>query len=670
MKGRFHFVFLFVLLALASQINCKKETALPTVITASVESIESNTAICGGTIKDNGGETISAKGVCWGTQDKPTTANNKTNDGNGDASFTSQITGLSPGVTYYVRAYATSSAGTGYGESRSFTTTTAFASVSTLPVTDITSSTATCGGNITSDGGVAVTARGVCWSNEPNPTTADGYTTDGNGTGEYTSQLTGLAPNTSYYVRAYAISSKGTSYGESKSFTTYQTFVEVSTKPVSNITSSGATSGGIASSNGGPAIIARGVCWSKNTNPTISDSKTNDGNGDGEYTSIITGLSSNTTYHIRAYATTANGTAYGTNQTFTTNYGLASISSLAANSVASTTAICGGIVNSDGGTPVVAVGICWSTTPNPTIENNKTLNDAGVVSFVSSLSNLNPNTTYYARAYATNSMGVAYGNEVIFTTQSNASNLDQMLLGNPSEAVNNIQNPNNYLMIKPQYALSYNNSKRTMNWTSWHLYSGDIGSAQRQDDFRADYTLPSSWYKVTETDYMYTTYGFDRGHMCPSADRTSSTSNNSATFLMTNMIPQAPNNNQKSWAYLEDYERALVDASNELYILSGPYGSGGTSAKGTFTVLSSGVTVPSHTWKIIVVLSNGDNDLNRINTSTRVIAVLMPNTQECTLPWRNYRVSVDAIESLTGYNFLSNVPTEIQDVIEARVDNL
>ncbi|WP_171681697.1 DNA/RNA non-specific endonuclease [Paenibacillus planticolens] len=245
---------------------------------------------------------------------------------------------------------------------------------------------------------------------------------------------------------------------------------------------------------------------------------------------------------------------------------------------------------------------------------------------------------------------------------------DNMALGNPSGATSVITNSNNYLMIKTQYAFSYNNSKHEPNWTSWHVGASDLGSAPRQDDFRADTTLPSGWYQVTANEFSGS--GFDRGHMTPSADRTSSVANNSATFLMDNMIPQAPNNNEITWANLENYSRSLVTAGNELFIISGGYGSGGTGSNGYKTTVGNGVVVPSKVWKIVVVLPNGNNDISRITTSTRVISVIMPNDQTVnSQPWGYYRVSVKDIEALTGYDFLSNVPTSIQNVIEAKVDN-
>ena len=243
-----------------------------------------------------------------------------------------------------------------------------------------------------------------------------------------------------------------------------------------------------------------------------------------------------------------------------------------------------------------------------------------------------------------------------------------MLLGNPSNATSDLVNANNYLMVKPQYCLSYSNLKHTPNWTSWHVTSTDLGTTARQEDFRADVTLPSGWYQVAYSEFSGS--GFDRGHMCPSADRNSSVDNNSATFLMTNMIPQAPNNNQITWANLENYSRAQVKAGNEVYTICGPYGEGGTGSNGSATTVGNGVVVPAQTWKIIVVLSNGNGDLSRITTSTRVIAVLMPNNQTVSAQaWGYYRVSVDQIELLTGFDFLSNVSASIQSVIEAKVDD-
>lgn len=255
--------------------------------------------------------------------------------------------------------------------------------------------------------------------------------------------------------------------------------------------------------------------------------------------------------------------------------------------------------------------------------------------------------------------------------QENATTVidEHLTMGNPSNAVINNSYPNNYLMVKHQYALSYNDSKGEANWVSWHVSPEWNGTAPRCDCFLPDDALPAGFYSVFTGDYGST--GFDRGHMCPSADRSSNTADNAATFLMTNMQPQAPNLNQITWANLEDYCRTLLNNGNELYIISGGYGSGGTGTSGgvTNSISYGRINVPARFWKVIVILPQGTNDISRVTTSTRVIAVNMPNIQTVnSQPWGNYRVSVVSLENLLGYNFLSNVPPAIQAVIEATAD--
>ena len=237
---------------------------------------------------------------------------------------------------------------------------------------------------------------------------------------------------------------------------------------------------------------------------------------------------------------------------------------------------------------------------------------------------------------------------------------EHLTMGNPSNAVTSLTQPNNYLMEKPQYSMSYSRDNGGPNWVSWHLDASWLGSAPRQNDFREDPTLPTGWYRVQATDFSGS--GFDRGHMCPSADRTITITANSATFLMTNMIPQLPANNQGVWANLESYSRTLVSQGNELYIISGGQGL-------QFFIANGHVAVPAQTWKVIIVLPVGSNDVSRVTTATRTIAVVMPNSGTIGTDWRAYRVSVDQVEAITGFDFFSNVPSAIQAVIEGRVDN-
>src|SRR5664280_2176095 len=254
---------------------------------------------------------------------------------------------------------------------------------------------------------------------------------------------------------------------------------------------------------------------------------------------------------------------------------------------------------------------------------------------------------------------------IALTSPADGSNL---LLGNPSKAVHNSSSsPNNYLMTTSNYTLSYNKSRGEPNWVSWYLGPFSLGSTDRLNNFRADGTLPAGWYEVQANGYSGS--GFDRGHNCPSADRTSSVAANSSTFLMTNMIPQAPRNNEGTWADFENYLRGLVKSGDELYIVMGSYGTGGTGSKTYQTTIDGGhVAVPAHIWKVAVVLSNGTKDLGRISTKTRVIAINTPNVNGVSSKWQTYLTSVDMIEKATGDDLLSNVPVAIQKVIEAKVD--
>ena len=222
-----------VCMAMALCVSCKKDDdksdgggtqTIATVTTEEVTEITQTTAVCGGEVLDDGGSTVTERGVCWNTEPNPTPSDNCTVDGDGVGKFTSEITGLESDTKYYVRAYAKNAAGTGFGAERSFTTqdggTQTIVTVTTEEVTEITQITAVCGGEVTDDGGSTVTERGVCWNTEPNPTPSDNCTVDGDGVGKFTSEITGLEPDTKYYVRAYAKNAAGTGFGAERSFTT------------------------------------------------------------------------------------------------------------------------------------------------------------------------------------------------------------------------------------------------------------------------------------------------------------------------------------------------------------------------------------------------------------------------------------------------------------------
>lgn len=401
------------------------DPVLPAVTTEEASNITQTTANSGGNVTSDGGAAVTARGVCWSAQQNPDLEDSHTIDGTGTGNFSSLITGLSPNTNYYIKAYATNSVGTTYGSQQSFITSEnpTTATVTTANTTDITQTTATTGGTVHADGGATVTARGVCYSTSSEPTLSDNYTTNGNGLGTYVSNLTGLAPKTQYYVRSYATNSEGTAYGNEMTFITLSnlTLPTVTTDDATDITQTTATGGGNVTSDGGTDVTERGVCWSTDPNPTLTDNFMINGSGTGAFESNITGLSGNTWYYVRAYATNSEGTVYGNEITFTTLLELPTITTDNISDTTQTTATSGGNVTSDGGASVTERGVCWSTNPDPTLSDNYTTDGTGTGTFVSSITGLTENTIYYVRAYATNSVGTTYGNEMTFTTTEASS---------------------------------------------------------------------------------------------------------------------------------------------------------------------------------------------------------------------------------------------------------
>ena len=249
---------------------------------------------------------------------------------------------------------------------------------------------------------------------------------------------------------------------------------------------------------------------------------------------------------------------------------------------------------------------------------------------------------------------------------STAGLAEHLLLGNPSQATATEKDYDNYLMPKREYVLSYNRSRGTPNWVAWHSSAAWNGTTQRSNDFRPDTDLPRSWFRASPADYKNS--GFDRGHICSSGDRDNDAASNSVTFLMTNIVPQAPNNTQGAWNALELYCRNLVDTGNELYTYAGVYGRGGEGKNGKLTTIADGqIVVPAYTWKVVVVLPEGENDLARITAKTRVIAINMPNTQDVGKEnWRSYICTVRDLEKILGYDLLSELPKAVQAAIETR----
>ena len=401
-----------------NEVEFEAKDGLAEVTTATVVNITANSATGGGNVVNQGASSVTERGVCWSTSQHPTITDSHAHNGTGTGNFTVEMSGLMPGTTYYVRAYAVNAQGVSYGEERNFVTLANKPDVTTAQVTNITQNTATGGGEVTSNGGAAVTERGICWSTSHSPTTNDNHVSSGTGVGSFTAEMTGLTAGTVYHVRAYATNSQGTSYGQEVSFTTASNPPVVVTTPVTNIGQNSAMGGGNVTSDGGSVVTERGICWSTNHNPTINDSHASNGTGMGAYSVEMTNLTPNTTYYVRAYAINSAGVSYGSELSFTTSQGISAptVMTVQVQNITQTMATATGLVSNSGGAQVTERGMCWSTSPTPTINGNHASNGTGEGSYTVQILGLTAHTTYYVRAYAVNSAGISYGNELTFTT--------------------------------------------------------------------------------------------------------------------------------------------------------------------------------------------------------------------------------------------------------------
>ncbi len=383
--------------------------------TAAPSGILDVSAISGGNIQDDGGSPVRERGVCYSKNIHPVIADSLVSCGLGSGEFSANLIGLTASTTYFIRAYATTTAGTAYGNETSITTLN-FATLTTKAVTSVTLTTAICGGTISDGGGTNVSERGICYSDSKNPTTSNVKIVAGSGLGDFEVTLSGLNPNSTYYVRAYAINLIGTVYGNEVTFTT-ASLPTLSTTAASLITQISARCGGDITNGGSSAVQLRGICFDTNSNPTTANTVVTGGSGSGSFTSSLSGLIPGTTYYVKAFATNGAGTAYGNEISFTTNpVVLPTLTTNTVTSVTKISAVSGGNVTNNGGAVLISKGICYSTTPNPTINQNMVEKGTATGSFSADLTGLTPGTIYFVRAFATNSAGTSYGNELSFTT--------------------------------------------------------------------------------------------------------------------------------------------------------------------------------------------------------------------------------------------------------------
>ena len=383
----------------------------------STENIAAASVIVSSNILTAGGGTITERGFCYSIAKNPTTENNTVRSSGTLGEYSATITNLQNKTIYYIRAYAINESGTYYSKEITVKTLDGVASVITSEATNIMAQSATLNGNIASDGGSNITERGFCYSTSENPTVDATIIKIDGATGEISHNLTGLTHTTRYYVRCYAKNTYGIHYGNQISFTTSSgvvAFEEITTSSITTGTVQLATQ---ISSDGNSPITKRGFCYSTSANPTIVDNIITISGTTGDLSGKITGLTNGVRYYVRAFATNAIGTHYSVQTEFTTLTGLADVTTSAVTDVMAESVILNGDIQSANGGTITSRGFCYSTSENPTINSNK-VTVAGTTGQMSkSVANLEENTKYYVRAFATTSFGSTYGQQVTFTTK-------------------------------------------------------------------------------------------------------------------------------------------------------------------------------------------------------------------------------------------------------------
>ena len=394
---------------------------IPMVQTSEVSEVTHSTAIVGGVITENGGHEITERGVVYSKSPNPSIENGtKVESLEKAESYACTLMDLEYVTTYYVRAYAINEKGVAYGEERSLTTLSTSATMGDISAIEIGGTTATIQAELLTDGGASIEKLGICYNMSGEPTINDSIVLSSeNKIGIFQCTIDNLSSATTYYVRAFATNANGTIYSEQISFKTEATIATITTTQAINISYTSATIGGKVMSDGGASVTERGICYSTSANPTTANTKISTGSGLGEFTCNLIDLQDGVTYYARAYAVNSIGTAYGEEVSFTTKAKtIATVVTTPATNVSYTSATVGGDVTDDGGATVTERGICYSTSANPTTANTKITSGSGLGQFTCNLTDLQDGVTYYARAYAVNSIGTAYGEEVSFTTKA------------------------------------------------------------------------------------------------------------------------------------------------------------------------------------------------------------------------------------------------------------
>ena len=457
----------------------------------------------GGNVLSDGNSPVIERGVVFHTSTNPTTSDNKIPIGDGLGSFTSTIENLKGNTIYFVRAYAITALGTEYGNEINFTTLPASLPIaSTKPITSITNKTAASGGIILNDGGSDIIAKGICWSNNPNPTILNAnFTTEGVGIDSFVSFITGLSPNASYYVRAYVTSGSGTSYGNELFFQTNTNAPSLNpTFSAFNISEIGSHTASFSATISSDInhIASRGFCWSPLPNPTILNNHVEVGKGVGSFSIKQEGFTGGgTKYHARAFAVNSYGVFYGEEKIFFTQFDVPTIqlSSLKDFGLSAFAYI---NIPDSGGKTITQRGIVYSTTENPTTLNDKILSGTGIGEFSITITGLTQKTTYFVRAFASNEVGTAYSNQIKLTTNTASTTISDI----EGNTYNTINIGNQIWMTSNLSTSRFRNGvyiPYILNSTQWATTKSPALSFYNHDNnFESNYGKQYNWYAVAD----------------------------------------------------------------------------------------------------------------------------------------------------------------------------
>jgi len=469
----------------------------------------------GGNVSSDGGDEISERGIYWGTSTNPETAGTKQQVGSSTGVYYHTLTGLTSGTKYFVKAYATNSKGTSFGEETFFTTQISWPTLITSAVTEITPSTAKVGGEVTDDGGFEISQRGIYWSTSPNSRLTGLKIPLGSGNGTFSYTLTDLERSITYYVIAYATNIKGTSYGDEISFTTVPVLATVYTSSASKVKAYSATIGGTISSNGGSEITERGIFWGTSSIPETTGTKRTIGSGNGTFVDSLKSLSPGVKYYTKAYAINSIGISYGSETSFTTLGMKPDIVNLKETNITSSSVTLNGIV--DGHDLSTNVTFEYGTTLSygstaiavgSPITNKDTL--------IASITGLTPSTIYHYRVVAVNDLGTTNGADSTFKTV--ITGIQGTVADNSGNVYNTIGIGYQVWMTENLKATQYNDGttielvEKDTSWAklitpAYCWYNNEISNKNTYGALYNWYAVnttklcPSGWHVPTNADY-------------------------------------------------------------------------------------------------------------------------------------------------------------------------